>query len=379
MLKVFLSYTKADQAQVHPYYAKLQASGFEPWMDVERLVPGQNWSWEIDQALADSNVVMLFLSQASVNKRGFVQREANQAMENLKPKLLSDIYIIPILLEQCEVPAHISDRLQFVYHFENGSWEKVLKSLELAKIEQQIISETGAPHGPFRVFEESISEDWEGMPGHNIQISYPRFTSATLPDAAIALSNIFAGRAYNTLLKSRSRPWHQMNEDSCFGTNNGRWDHYSISYADEHFVSLSYTVGLYGAGAAHPNTNFECHNFAIVGSKIFPLEIVELFDDWQAAKNIIIKACIQDIQREYWERMGDFPDSEAMKWINAGVNSHPEDNCVITEKGLTVLFSPYEVGPYAAGSFSANVPSQSLERSIELGFRNLLFGKAVII
>ncbi|KTB77142.1 hypothetical protein AO072_14575 [Pseudomonas syringae ICMP 13102] len=375
MLKVFLSYTKADQAQVHPYYAKLQAGGFEPWMDVERLVPGQNWSWEIDQALAESNVVILFLSQASVNKRGFVQREANQAMENLKSKLPSDIYIIPVLLEQCEVPVHISNRLQFVYHSEKGSWDRVLRALELAKIEQQIISETGAPHGPFRVFEESISEDWEGVPGHNIQISYPRFTSSTLPDAAITLSNIFAGRAYSALIRSRSKPWDQTDEDSNFGTNNGRWDHYSISYADEHFLSLSYTVGWYGAGAAHPNTGFECHNFAIIDSKIFPLEISEIFDDWQAAKNIIIKACIQDIQREYWERMGEFPNDEAMKWINAGVNSNPEENCVITEKGLTVLFSPYEVGPYAAGSFSADVPFQNFERSVGVGFRNLLFWK----
>ncbi|WP_268798026.1 toll/interleukin-1 receptor domain-containing protein [Pseudomonas huanghezhanensis] len=60
MLKVFLSYTKVDHEKVEPFFHRLTHEGFDPWLDNEKLLPGHNWSYEIDQALAEANVVMLF-------------------------------------------------------------------------------------------------------------------------------------------------------------------------------------------------------------------------------------------------------------------------------------------------------------------------------
>jgi hypothetical protein len=372
MLKVFLSYTKADRDKVVPYYTDLASMGYEPWMDVEKLVPGHNWSWEIDQALAQANVIMIFLSSSSVSKRGFVQREANQAMENLKSKLPSDIYIIPVVLEECEVPPHISERLQFVMASEKRSWQMILRSLEVAAEEQHIISEHGAAHGPFRIFEETLEEDWTGTPGHNIKISYPRFASSTLSEAAIDLSHIFAGRASHALVNNRSKPWAQDIEDSFGNSNNGRWDQYGIGLANENFLSIWYAVGWYGAGAAHPNSHFECHNFVIKDAKVYPLDLHELFSDWPLAEKVIVEGCIKSIQREYWERVGEFPNTNAMEWIETGTKSIQSDRFVLTPTGLTFFFSPYEVGPYAVGSFSADIPFQRFKETATPEFQRML-------
>ncbi|ASI69128.1 hypothetical protein BA022_11645 [Diaphorobacter nitroreducens] len=111
-LKVFVSYAKEDRGRALQYYELLAQEGAEPWMDVKKLLPGQNWEAEIERAFSEANVVVLLLSKRSVDKRGFVQREANDAIERLRYKQPTDIYVIPLLLEPCDVPAHISGRLQ---------------------------------------------------------------------------------------------------------------------------------------------------------------------------------------------------------------------------------------------------------------------------
>jgi hypothetical protein len=49
-LKVFLSYAKEDGAIVKEFYDHLKTMGLDPWMDQERLLPGQSWEREIDRA-----------------------------------------------------------------------------------------------------------------------------------------------------------------------------------------------------------------------------------------------------------------------------------------------------------------------------------------
>ena len=109
-LKVFVSYAKEDRDRALKYYDLLAQEGASPWLDVKQLLPGQNWEAEIEKAFSDANVVVLLLSKQSVSKRGFVQREANDAIERLRYKQPTDIYVIPLLLEPCEVPAHIAGR-----------------------------------------------------------------------------------------------------------------------------------------------------------------------------------------------------------------------------------------------------------------------------
>lgn len=112
-LKVFVSYAKEDRGRALQYYELLAQEGAEPWMDVKKLLPGQNWEAEIERAFSEANVVVLLLSKRSVDKRGFVQREANDAIERLRYKQPTDIYVIPLLLEPCDIPGHISGRLQY--------------------------------------------------------------------------------------------------------------------------------------------------------------------------------------------------------------------------------------------------------------------------
>src|SRR5258706_1289619 len=73
--RVFLSYASEDEERVGLLYKRLQAEGFEPWMDVERLTAGENWISAIDRAIENSDFLVALISKNSLDKRGFMQKE----------------------------------------------------------------------------------------------------------------------------------------------------------------------------------------------------------------------------------------------------------------------------------------------------------------
>lgn len=376
-LKVFVSYAKEDRDRALKYYDLLAQEGAAPWLDVKQLLPGQNWEAEIEKAFSNANVVVLLLSKQSVSKRGFVQREANDAIERLRYKQPTDIYVIPLLLEPCEVPAHIAGRLQYVDLSTTGSWEQVRASLKLAAEQQSIELAQGINAGPFRVFTEKFEDQWKGAPGHDIKIDFPRFESASRPDLAKELTLFFGGRATRVLIECRRKPWDQSPElfpyTDGFTAMDGRWDGFGVTHATESLLSLTYDVGWYGAGAAHPNSFFETYNFALL-ERLHILKLNDFFTDETAALKRISELCIAELCRDYWSRTGEKPDERQVKWFIDGAGEN-FDNFVAFNVGpdhFTLLFAPYQVSAYALGRWSVEVSFYDLLDVLKPGGLHLL-------
>lgn len=359
-LKVFLSYAKEDQDRALKYYDWLVQEGATPWIDVKHLLPGQNWEAEIEKAFSDANVVILLLSKSSVNKRGFVQREANDAIERLRYKQPTDIYVIPLLLEACEVPSHIAKRLQYIDLTAAGAWDQVKASLKVAAEQQSVEVSRGVPAGPFSVFTERLQEQWEAYPGHDISIEYPRFVSVPLPGPAEELSSFFRGRAAQARIESRQKSWEQDPKRFDYvdgGTvMNSRWDGFGIVHATERLLSLTYEVGTYGAGAAHPNSYFETFNFCFT-ERLYKLTLDDFFIDFPGALKKISEICIHELSKEYWEKVGEKPDGDQVDWFKSGAGEDARnfEPFTVSHDHFTFLFPPYQVGPYALGRWSADV------------------------
>lgn len=359
-LKVFISYAKENSEHASRFYELLTQEGASPWMDEKKLLPGQNWEAEIEKAFNDANVILLLLSSKSVSKRGFVQREANDAIERLRYKQPTDIYVIPLLLEPCDVPTHIAGRLQYVDINTPGSWEQIKASLKLAAAQQSIELEKGVNLGKFQMFTKIIEDEWVGRPGHDIKIDYPVFTSTERPELANELTLFFSGRAATAVLEMRQKPWIQspdyFSSDDEYRATNGRWDGFGVTHSTNNFLSITYDVGWYGAGAAHPNSNFETYNFLLL-EKLYLLNLEDFFEDFDAAIERISDLCVKALCREYWSRMGEKPDEQQIEWFNqgAGADSSNFKAFTISEDKFTFLFPPYQVGPYALGRWSADV------------------------
>lgn len=133
-LKVFLCHASADKPKVRELYERLKSEGWiDPWLDVVKLLPGQHWTTVIKQSLDDADVVIIFISNNSINREGFVQREMNKAWDLSLEKPRSVIYLIPLRLEECDVPYDLRERQWADYFGEKKeeTYEALLESLKL--------------------------------------------------------------------------------------------------------------------------------------------------------------------------------------------------------------------------------------------------------
>jgi hypothetical protein len=133
-LKVFLCHSSGDKPAVRRLYRYLLDQGIDAWLDEEKLVPGQDWNFEISKALDSSDIILVCLSKSSVDKEGYVQREIKVALDKALEKPEGTIFIIPARLEECELPYRLR-QYQWVDLFENGGREKLMKALELRAID----------------------------------------------------------------------------------------------------------------------------------------------------------------------------------------------------------------------------------------------------
>ena len=67
-LSVFLCHSSKDKPAVRDLYRRLKDKRVEPWLDEEKLIPGQEWDYEISKAVRSSHVVIVCLSAHSVTK-----------------------------------------------------------------------------------------------------------------------------------------------------------------------------------------------------------------------------------------------------------------------------------------------------------------------
>lgn len=128
--RVFLSYARDDIKQVRELYQELVEAGIQPWMDIIDLLPGQDWELAIKTAIQKADFFVVCLSAQSVIKRGYLQREIKRALELWGEKLEDDIYLIPVRLDDCEVPASLSN-FQWVDLYDEYGFSRLLKAIEI--------------------------------------------------------------------------------------------------------------------------------------------------------------------------------------------------------------------------------------------------------
>jgi hypothetical protein len=133
--RVFLAHAEEDRANVRTIHDALHSAGFEPWMDVCNLLPGQNWPLAIERAIETSDFFLACFSQRSSSKRGFFQSELRFALDLANKVPLDQVFLVPLRLDQCEVPLHISRKTQYVDLFPD--WERGMEQVVSMMREQE--------------------------------------------------------------------------------------------------------------------------------------------------------------------------------------------------------------------------------------------------
>jgi hypothetical protein len=119
--RVFIAYVIEDAVFADRLYKALSASGFYPWMDRRKLLPGQDWPRRIEDAIASSDFFIACFSANSVRKKGAFQAEIRYALDCANRSPLDDVFLIPARLDNCRVPARIQKETEYVDLFPD--WE----------------------------------------------------------------------------------------------------------------------------------------------------------------------------------------------------------------------------------------------------------------
>jgi hypothetical protein len=241
--------------------------GFDVWMDIRRLKPGQNWDFEINRALERATFVISFISRLSFDRRGYLQREVKLAFDKRAEKLIDDIYLIPVLLDDgLQVPHQMKD-LQFIRASDSRCYELIEDAmrhqLERLGFERREIQEKE------QVYWTSIvkREEWDGIPGYEVELQFLEFQS-DLYTSVSEISDYIKGDLLRYLFERRGDKFTPSPDLFNYGQDKVvRTNTYDAYYSEPSIVgkviSIPYPIHWFGAGAAHPNHHFKTYSFLL--------------------------------------------------------------------------------------------------------------------
>lgn len=125
--RVFLIYAREDLEAARRLTTELREHGFNPWLDVEEITPGQVWQKAVIRALEESAVALVLVSE-HLAKKGFVQEELKVALETLQEREKDLSPVVPVRLDKSDVPERLS-HVQWVNLFEDTGMERLLSGL----------------------------------------------------------------------------------------------------------------------------------------------------------------------------------------------------------------------------------------------------------
>jgi two-component system, OmpR family, alkaline phosphatase synthesis response regulator PhoP len=114
--RIFLSYARADAAIVEKIYENL-SKNYSPWMDVHNILGGEDWLHAIYSAIDTCELFVPILSNNSVTRRGIIVKEVKRALDKWNGMLPSDIYVIPLRIDDCPIP-------ELVKHLQVIEWDE---------------------------------------------------------------------------------------------------------------------------------------------------------------------------------------------------------------------------------------------------------------
>lgn len=126
-MSVFISYSRKDEDFVDELSKRLIKKGIKVWRDNFEMVVGQQLEKKIHKALDRAYFLLMVLSKNSIDSE-WCKRELEIGLK--KEKKEQDSFIIPIIIDNCEIPAKLGNRLfaDFRSDFDSG-FEELIKPL----------------------------------------------------------------------------------------------------------------------------------------------------------------------------------------------------------------------------------------------------------
>ncbi|HST60285.1 MAG TPA: TIR domain-containing protein [Longimicrobium sp.] len=410
---VFLSYASPDRDRVLRVHHFLLENGVGVWMDIERILPGQHWESEIRRALDAAVAVIVFISQNSVDRTGYVQRELRMVVDKLHERPDHRIYAIPVTLDPGVTIPDALKRLHCLVLADAGGQDQLLKAVHAALGKVERTREAAQVNAGVDWRFDSYKEDWEGLPGYDVEVTWPIYRSETYPLVS-QISDAIQSEVRMMVARERSTKLHQWPEHFSFGQRaSQRTDLLRVTCVapviKDRVLSQQLEIYTYGGGAIHGNYGFS--SWVFVMEPLVRIErLAVIFQDPDAGLALLQAEARARLRAEFDREQS--PGSEEglssseetapvgglwvseqavlvcdeAPWDSEEVLPVSEEDPLAVEKGplgydplahgtadwdafahfgftedgLLLLFPPYQVAPYYTGSHSVVVPYASI-------------------
>lgn len=350
--KVFISYAKEDIEVAKNLYEYLTEQHLDPWLDKMKLLPGQDWDYEIRKALKEADFIVLLLSKTSVAKRGYVQREYKLALQYCEEKLPSDIYIIPCKIDDCEVPDALGKYqwIELVKVKDEDALFFVTKSLHSQRrkyINENIQRSKKATSWEYEeVIIKKRDTSTESDVFLDIDITYPQFTH--LENEDLFILNAYIQNIFLSI----------YNEFKVQQIYTSKYDTIELSYnfnvLSPELISFNSYYDRFHDGMPHPNLYISGYNYLLNPLKKITIEF--LFDERLDVLKTLHQLCHAKLVDEaidieaIKDRDESFMFEELYKeeWDTF-------DNFYLSKDSLIVIFNPYKITAYALGHFHPEI------------------------
>ena len=363
-VSIFISYASEDSEKVHPFYPMLTKAGAKVWMDKENLLPGQDWEFAIRKAIRDSDFFLIFLTNNSVTKRGFLQKEIKVALDVWDEKLPDDVFLIPIRLDDCVMPDSLV-KFQRIDIFnnqeinqENSNFTKLIEGIVFGaeKLGKKLIQS----NNDYQLLTKRIQEISRTKYFYEIEVTYPQLESLK-QYSYDDVNNFLCEDINDVILDFRTYAIEESGSRRKLGDINSNidlhelWINHEIHWSDNSLLSLEYSIFTLTPTMAHPNWGTITYNL-----KLPDLEVVRIQDLFRQKSNyldVISELCIKELR----EQTGEHDKDALTDFVLPDLGSVIEilSDYYLTEKYLVIVFHS-RVWPHALGRKDVQIPYSKL-------------------
>lgn len=126
--RVYIMYSHADRDAAVGLVQKLRAEGYNPWFDQDEIAPGQKIHESTQNGLSHSVVALLLISEQLNLDNALINKELNYVLERVKPADASFSPVIPVRLDDADIPAVLAG-ISWIDLREANAFERLNQSL----------------------------------------------------------------------------------------------------------------------------------------------------------------------------------------------------------------------------------------------------------
>lgn len=362
---IFICYASEDYEEAENLF-NILSEGYKPWLDKKSLLSGQDFDYFIMNEIKKSDFAIVLLSSNSILKRSYKRKEYAAILERKKMMLADDIYIIPVKLDECQIPDDF-DGIEWLDRFDEDFEQKIFLSINsqirkrLKEQQDEMFRNNGFSYEP---------QKWEFRYGENhpylmASFEYPKFkgnNSIVEGLNAIIAYEIYLAKERCNKYKFREIEIIENDESTFYNECDNDIDKNSISivFTSSTIISFLTYYTYYSIGAAHPYT--ACSGSCYLLTPFFELElndIIDVYSSIKPLKNLVNKRLLQVLHDEYEVK-------NPKEVLLAPLKAKEEDfeNFYITADGIVFIYVPYQITPYSFGNVFVDIAKENLLRDL---------------